>query len=133
MNRKPIALLLSGILLTSALDVRSIHAQTGQRAKTEEDARSGIKRLGVGQDARAEITLRDKKKLKGYVSMAGEGSFTFVDQKTGASQTIAYADVVTVKKAHRGLKTSTWIILAAVAVATVIVGIIVRPAFCDGC
>jgi len=125
--------MLSGILVNAALGVHSTHAQTGQNSQTAEAARAGVERLGVGQNARTEITLNDKKKVKGYVSAAGADSFTIVDHKTGASQTIDYADVVNVKKPGSGLKTRTWIILAGVAAAAVIVGLtVIKPVVCDG-
>ena len=126
-------MLLAGILVTAAVSVHSTHAQSGPSSQTAEAARAGVERLGVGKDAKTEITLRDQRKLKGYVSATGTDSFTFVEKKSGASQTIAYADVVNVKKAHHGLKTSTWIIIAGAAAAAVIVGIIIKPALCDGC
>jgi hypothetical protein len=132
--KRTFAILLSGILVSAALGVHSTHAQTGQSSQTAETARAGVERLGVGQHARTEITLRDKKKVKGYVSAAGADSFTIVEHKTGASQTIAYADVVNVKKPGSGLKTRTWIILAGAAAAAVIVGItVIKPVLCDGC
>jgi hypothetical protein len=131
--KRTFAILLSGILIATVLNVHSTRAQTGQSSQTAEAARAGVERLGVGKNARTEITLRDKRKLKGYISAAGADSFTLADQKTGASQTIAYADVDSVKKPHHGLKTRSWIIIAGVAAAVVIVGIIVKPAFCDGC
>ena len=133
MAKRTLTILLSGILISAVLSVQPTPAQTGLTNQTTEAARAGVERLGVGKGARTEITLRDKRKVKGYISAAGTDSFTIVDKKTSASQTIAYADVVNVKQPHHGLKTSSWIIIAGVAAAAVIVGIIVRPAFCDGC
>lgn len=133
MAKRTFAIFLSGALIAAGLGVHSTHAQTGQTSSTGEAARAGVERLGVGQQARTEITLRDKKKLKGYVSAAGADSFTITDQKTGDSQTIAYADVLTVKRPHSGIKARTWIIIAGAAAAAVIVGIIIKPALCDGC
>ncbi len=39
-----------------------------------------------------EVKLRDTAKLKGYISDAGDDSFTVTDSKTGSSETVAYAD-----------------------------------------
>jgi len=52
--------------------------------------------LGQAQSAH-EVKLRDKTKLKGYVSEAGEDSFVIVDEKTDATSTLAYAQVQQVK------------------------------------
>jgi len=124
---------LAGVLVTTGLSWRSTQAQTGLGSASAEAARANVERLGVGKETTTEITLRDKRKLKGYVGSAGADTFTLVDKKTGSSQTIAYAEVINVKKAHHGLKTSTWIIIAGAAAAAVIVGIIIKPALCDGC
>lgn len=133
MAKRTFAILLSGVLIAAALGMHSTQAQTGQGSSNDETARAGVERLGVGQQARAEITLRDKKKLKGYVSATGANSFSLTDRKTGATQTIAYADVLTVKRSHNGIKTRTWIIIAGAAAAALVVGIIIKPALCDGC
>lgn len=124
--------MLSGLLLSTMFAFRPAHAQTGQDAQLVEKSRARVQKLGTGQEARVEVKLRDNKKLKGYVSEAGEDSFTVTDRKTGASQKVAYADVSQVRKPGGGLSTRTWIILGAAAAATVIVGIIVKPALCDG-
>ncbi|MGA9995182.1 MAG: hypothetical protein WBP93_07210 [Pyrinomonadaceae bacterium] len=87
---------------------------------------------GTGKDARVEVKLRDNTKVKGYISEAGQDTFTVMDQKTGVSKTVAYADVSQVKKQGGGLSSRTWIILGAVAAAVVVVGIVVKPAVCDG-
>jgi len=131
--KRTFAILLSGMLIAAALGVHSTQAQTGQNAQSGEPARTHVARLGVGEKARVEVKLRDNRKVKGYVNAAGVDSFTITDQKTGASQTIAYADVATVKKPGSGLKARTWIIIGAAAAAAIVIGIIVKPALCDGC
>jgi hypothetical protein len=55
--------------------------------------KKGISKLGTGAEARIEVKLRDKSKLKGYVSEAGEDSFVIVDEKTGATSTVTYLQV----------------------------------------
>ena len=132
MIKRTLAILLTGILGASAMTMGSTNAQT-KDSQTAEAAKATVARAGLGKDAKVEVTLRDKRKLKGYVSAASDDSFTLKDKKTGDSQMIAYADVFTVKKAHGGVKTSTWILIAGAAAAAVIVAIIVHPAFCDGC
>ena len=59
--------------------------------------KEGISKLGTGPEARVEVKLRDKTKLKGYVSEAGENSFVVVDEKTGATSTVTYPQVKQVK------------------------------------
>jgi hypothetical protein len=132
MLKKSIAIMFSLLLLLTATNFQSTQAQTGAGAQRAEKARSSIARRGTGKDARVEVTLLNNNKLKGYINDAGNDSFTLVDRKTGASQTLAYADVAQVKKSGGGISTKTWIIIGATVAAVVIVGIIVKPAFCDG-
>ena len=54
-------------------------------------------KLGTGAAAHVEVKLRDKTKLKGYVSEANEDSFVTVDEKTNATSTVAYSQVQQVK------------------------------------
>jgi hypothetical protein len=44
-----------------------------------------------------EVKLRDKTKLKGYVSEAGQDSFVIVNEKTSATSTVSYEQVKQVK------------------------------------
>lgn len=64
--------------------------------KEEKEARfaakvkSAISKLGKGKEARIEVRLKDKTKVKGYVSEINETSFVVVDEKTGAATEIPY-------------------------------------------
>ena len=62
-----------------------------------EKVKDGISKLGTGAEARIEVKLRDKIKLKGYVSEAGEDSFVIVDEKTSATSRVTYSQVKQVK------------------------------------
>lgn len=124
--------MLAGILLSVAFGFQTVHAQTGTDDQLAAKARADVSKRGMGRDARVEVKLRDNTKVKGYISEAGQDTFTVTDSKTGASKTMAYADVSQVKKQGGGLSTRTWIILGAVAAAVVVVGIVAKPAVCDG-
>src|ERR1044072_3012674 len=65
---------------------------TGAQAKIE------VAQLGLGEKARATITLQNGTKVKGYVSRADENDFVIRDRKTGTPTTISYADVAKVQK-----------------------------------
>ena len=67
------------------------HAQFASKVKSE------IAKLGTGPDARVEVKLRDKTKLKGHISEVGNEFFMVVDDKTGASTTVTYLQVKQVK------------------------------------
>lgn len=125
--------MLTGLLLFTTFGFQSVGAQTGADTGRAAQARTKVEKLGVGRDARVEIKLRDNTKLKGYVSATSTDSFTVTDAQTGTTHTLAYTDVMGVKKPGGGLSTRTWIILGAVATAVVIVGVtVIKPVLCDG-
>ena len=124
--------MLAAVVMLVASGFQSAQAQTGKDDLLVAKARADVSKRGTGRDARVEIKLRDNSKVKGYISEAGQYSFTVTDSKTGASKTMSYADVAQVKKQSGGLSTRTWVILGAVAAAVVVVGIAVKPAVCDG-
>ena len=66
-------------------------AEFAAKVKTE------IAKLGTGPEARIEVKLRDKTKLKGYVSKIGAESFVIADAKTEAETEVAYPNVTQVK------------------------------------
>ena len=96
---KKLLTMLVAFLMFTAVSVHPVAAAT----KAEKEARfagkvkTGIEKLGVGSDARVEVKLRDKTRLKGFISETSENGFVVTDLKTGASNTVAYADVTKVK------------------------------------
>lgn len=132
MIKRTVATALAGLLLLFAVGFPPVHAQTAKDTLSLGKWRAKVRELGVGEKARVEVKLRDNTKVKGYISSAGEDSFSVADSKSGASQTVAYADVIDLKKAGGGLSTKTWIIIGAAAAGAVITWIVVKPAFCDG-
>jgi len=95
-------------------------------------ARLKVERIGIGSDARVEVKLQDGTKLKGVISTRDQDSFTVTDRKTGASSVVRYAEVAEVKKPGGGLSTKSWIIIGSAIAGAIVVGIIVKPMFCDG-
>ena len=94
-------MLTKALSLVLALVLFGIAAHAG--TKEEKDAqfagkvKEGISKLGTGVDAHIEVKLKDKTKLKGYVSEADEDSFVIVDEKTGATSRVTYPQVQRVK------------------------------------
>ena len=72
-------------------DKREKEAEFAQKVKSE------MAKLGTGPDARVEVKLRDKTKLKGHLSEVGNESFAVVDDKSGSVTTITYTQVKQVK------------------------------------
>ena len=72
---------------------------------TAEQAKIEIAKLGLGEKARATITLKNGTKTKGYVSRADENDFVIRDRKSGTPTTINYGDVAKVER-NRGHSTA---------------------------
>lgn len=88
-------------------------------AKFAAKVKREIARLGTGPDARVEVKLRDKTRLVGYVSDAGEEHFAVTDARTGGATVVAYPQVKQVK--GHNLTKGARIALGFVFVAAVIV------------
>jgi hypothetical protein len=82
-------------LLVNLVAVRATYAATEaeKQAKFAGKVRAAVLKLGTGESARVRVRLRDKTKLEGYVSRAGEDSFAVTDFKTGATTTVPYPQV----------------------------------------
>lgn len=71
--------------------------QADREAKLTGKVRARILKLGTGPEARVHLELRDKTKLKGYVTEAGADSFTVADAKTGKPTSVEYGQVARVE------------------------------------
>ncbi len=97
MFKKVVTLVLVGLILNTAV-VKAAHADSKEALdRSTAKMKEKVRKLGTGPEARIEVKLQDKRKLKGYVKEAGEESFVVVDQKTGSATIIAYAQVKQVK------------------------------------
>jgi hypothetical protein len=132
--KKTLVIAICAVLIAAASGVRPAYAaeKMGKEEKRAEKVRAGVYKLGVGQDARIELKLRDKTKLAGYISQASNEHFTVTDIETGSSTVVNYPDVTKVQ--GHNLSTRTKVIIGvAIAVAVAIVLYSVKGAFCDGC
>jgi hypothetical protein len=82
-------------LLVNLVAVRATSAATEaeKQAKFAGKVKLAVLKLGTGESARVRVVLRDKTKLEGYVSSAGEDSFAVTNFKTGVATTVAYPQV----------------------------------------
>ena len=94
---KLIALTVAGALIGIIL-VKPVKADSKEvkQSRVAAKVKEGIVRLGTGEAARVEVKLRDKKKLNGYISEAGENAFVVMDAKYGPT-TVAYPQVKQVR------------------------------------
>lgn len=98
-----LSFLVAGLLFLSAVS-QSAAAQQDEQPLTEQ-IKIKIAKLGIGEKAKAAITMKDGTKTKGYVSRAGDDDFVMRDRKTDAATTIRYADVVKAES-NRGHSTA---------------------------
>lgn len=68
-----------------------------KEARFVEKVKANVYKLGTGEAARVKIKLRDKTKVKGYISAADDEGFIVMDSKTGTATSIAYAQVKSVQ------------------------------------
>jgi len=71
-----------------------------------------VAKLGTGAKAKATVWLADGRKVKGYVSQAGDDDFVVRDRKTDAPTTVRYADVVKFDR-NNGHSTAKWVGIGA--------------------
>ena len=126
--RKLLSIVLIGLLVFLASGGRALAQSSGKdEVKALEKIKAKIAKLGVGEKARAQIKLRNGQKIKGYVSSAAPNDFALTQRKSGTTTTVAYADVVEVRKP--GLSTGAKIAIAVgigVGVLAVLAAVVVH-------
>ena len=95
--------LVAGLLFLSVVS-QPAAAQQDKQPLTEQ-IKIKIAKLGIGEKAKATITMKDGTKTMGYVSRAGDDDFVMRDRKTDAATTIRYADVLKAES-NRGHSTA---------------------------
>lgn len=85
--------------------------------------KTAISKVGTGPNARVEVKLYDKTKLKGFIQEANVDHFMLLDSKTGSTIQVPYSNVQQVKgnNLHTGVKIAIGvglILLLAIIVAT---------------
>ena len=81
-----------------ALLIRNVMGAPCQGGTVGDKVKAFVAKRGTGPKAKVNVKLKDKTKLKGYISQAGDDSFTLADSKTGQTRTLAYQDVAEIKK-----------------------------------
>jgi len=99
-----------------------INEQKKRAARTEK-VKTAISKVGTGPNARVEVKLYDKTKLKGFIQEANVDHFMLLDSKTGSTIQVPYSNVQQVKgnNLHTGVKIAIGvglILLLAIIVAT---------------
>ena len=87
------------VLLINLAGMTTVYAASKEEKQLRfaEKVKTNVLKLGTGEAAHVKVKLRDKTKLEGYISNAGEDTFTVTNPKTGMATTVAYPDVKSVQ------------------------------------
>ena len=111
------------IVLTQLLYLPTAVAKPSgsKEEQQQEKLKAGIRRLGIGPDARIKVKLKDKTKISGYISEAGEDSFVVVNAETGKSDIVAYPQVAQAKGNNLSSNEKLAITLVVVGILAVVI------------
>ena len=104
MFRTLLSLILVGLLVHGVNAAPLLAAQGNNEAQAVEKVRLKVAKLGTGDKARATVRIKDGRKIKGFISQAGQDDFTIRDRNTGQPTTVSYRDVIKVED-NRGHST----------------------------
>lgn len=123
MLRKTLTLVLVALLIQVTSLVRPISAVPN----TEEDAALAQKVkadvMGLGQQARVKVKLKDDTKLEGYISEIGAAHFVVTDDRSGTSTTLAYPQVKQVKRNNLSGGAKVGIVVAIAAAVGIVIAV----------
>ena len=98
MSKKSLSWFIAALLLLIPVaPTASAQPQKEKAVLSIEQAKLQVAKLGLGEKARATITMKDGSKTKGYVYRPGEDDFIIRDRKTDAPTTIRYVVVAKVR------------------------------------
>ncbi len=124
MAKKTLSLIIAGLLVYTTLfaEPRSAGMKAEKQARFTEKVKAGVAKLGIGEDTRVVVKLRDKTRVSGYISDVRDDSFEVTSLRTSEPVVVAYADVAQVRGQNltKGQK-----IAIGVGVAVVIVVVII--------
>ncbi len=110
-------------LVVAVLSANLVSVSSGIAQKKDlspEEARAQISNLGTGPKALVRVTLRDGKKVQGWLSSVAGDHFTVTNEKSGAATSIAFEDI----RAVKSLRPSKGAVIAAVAGGLALVAVI---------
>lgn len=118
--------LLGLMLLFTNLQLVNAQMSASNNAAAIEKIKANVTRRGTGEKARVNVKLLNGTKMKGFISQAGDESFTLTDSKTKQTTTLAYSDVAQVKK--QGLSTTSKILIG-VGIGVAATAVVLAVAF----
>lgn len=122
MLARSIALALAALLLQTLPLAATASARTRERPADAARVRAAIRGLGVGEAARVELRLADRRTVSGHVVEARDEAFSVADRATGEVVQVPYGDVAAVR--GNNLSTGAKIAIGAGIAAAAIVAFI---------
>ena len=112
------------ILLLNAVSINSVYAGSKEEKEVRFAARvkENVSKLGIGKEARIAVKLRDKTKIKGYVSQVNENSFVVVEDNTNLATEVPYRNAKQVKGNNLSSGVTVVLVIAIVLAIAAIVG-----------
>ena len=127
MIKKCLSVALLGLMfLSTNLQLINAQTSTGNNTAAVEKIKANVTKRGTGEKARVNVKMLNGTKMKGFISQAGDDSFTLTDSKTKQTSTLAYSDVAQVKK--QGLSTGAKILIG-VGVGVAVTAVVLAVAF----
>ena len=118
------------LLIFNLVALSAITAQTKSDEKADRSRQAALK-IASDNNNLAEVKMLSGEKRKGRISSVETASFTFVDTKSGKSETIRFSEVDQVKISHKGLGTGAWVAIGAGAAAAVLFFAFLLPRYCN--
>ena len=127
MLKNLLSLTLIPMLCALTVSARAAPPQQNRNERALEKVKEKVRKIGIGEKARAEVRLRDGIRLKGYIREAGEESFVIMDTHSGSPVSVDYSDVKQIKaiKPLTAAKVGITIAKGAAILGGVIGGLIV--------
>ena len=124
MFKKYLTLILTILVINLSLGATVFAGDKADKeARFAAKVKNEIAKLGTGTDARVEVKLRDKTKLKGYISQVNENSFVVVEDATKTPTEVSYQNTKQAKGSNLPLGVKIAIGVAVVFLALLLIGL----------
>lgn len=122
MYKRILSFILVGLILNLAFySTAGANTISEKEAKFAAKVKTAVTKLGIGTEVRVKIKLRDKTKIKGYISETGEDSFSVFDTETKTIVQIPYSKVKQIKGRNNLTEEQITIVLGIALIIGVII------------
>ena len=97
MLKKVLSVALSCLLISGMAGAVFARSQDDKRTRQIEKIKESVRKLGIGQEARVEVSLQDGRKFKGTIREATDDNFLLLEETTKTLITVPYTDVAKLK------------------------------------